>query len=1321
MGFTKVAASGITTDQTFIFTNINASGVITATSFSGDGSGLENVEVVGVNTSGTSTFSNINASGVITATSFSGDGSNLSNTGSTLSAASGSQRVVLTSQTSGTMTASSTDSDLAYNASTNTLSVVNFSASGNVSIAGTLTYEDVTNVDSIGLITARSGVKVQTGSATTALVVEGDTRVTGILTIGTSSITLDGTNDVAHVGAALTLGHTEGLQYHTQNLHAGGFEVNNINASGIITASSFYGDGSNLVGAGATLLGELDDVVVDNIGVGTDQTLIWNNSLGRWERGYPNALPIFGSATLTSSDSSDGRFSNEQFSLAINMNDEGYPVSTKKVKLSITDSTNIISRATSSDISSVNSTYSYSDLGSMNNNGPDTPTHQWKIIWSDLYDAFIMWKDSVYSGDYRIKISRDGETWTNINTATDTYINGSQSALPYIFGLAQHPNTGMFLMISGTNWNSSTSRTSLYSYDLINWYTFGSYTSYNTGASSTGLQWCQQSSSVTGYWYAIDVGTGNYGRVLRFTESGTSSTWATGNQTWTQLYYSKSQNTLIMLGQGNHGGNYHAKFTVNPDASSPTFYSGWYVSGGSNVVDMPYGVVYAEGSFNQWYWLGYDRQVRSGAPSNNFDSRSGLTLVKDLSLDTGADLMNGSTNGSIWYDSELDILLVSGQNTTDGNGIIRYCVGGDTSTWYTVRYPENHASSSDSYYLRGTTGDNGGGPYAYSPKLKKYLASTYTSNSSVNDRIWASNTLGITTTRTLLTFNDSVGLSTFTHAEAIVQSDGNATGYVEEVNTSNSTMVVKVDTGTFTSGVGKFVSGGERNTSLVYAAMSNTGVITSFVSTDPGFITLSGSSPYTITMPATDDARVDLDAKFGAGSQMSVSVEASNKLGSVSGSATLTPTSDRTAASFTWNADTDAYTNTTTAANRIIDAQARMRRCLVTDAGSVTYLDADDSTKLAGDWIRLCEHTELDTARTGTHGAETANTPLRSGLSTWTAGTYRRGQLVIHSSSVWECLAETTTASPAAGSSVATLDGTAGQVMVEIPLFSVKHTRTASGSYNEHGFYLIRGAKTDDGYAVHPAFVQQDSSYRPFIYVGAYLGSGNGGKNSVSGQTNAANYTRAYARDEARDHGDGWSIMSLYQYNAIQWLMITEYQNMDSQEVLGNGAVTGSDYDVTTGLSNTRGNRCGNVYNAGGSTSDYVSYRGIENVYGRAYQWVDGANVTSGTSLYVTSDRRYMLETTTQNMTSYATIGGSDGGHIRDLSAGVLFISSSTTSGSSTTYAADSLGLSSGDRNMRVGGIAADGSSAGVFRQNYSTNASTTTSSTSSRISFAEE
>ena len=127
------------------------------------------------------------------------------------------------------------------------------SFTGNVSIAGTLTYEDVTNVDSIGLGTFRNGLQVLTGTATTALVVDGDARVTGILTVGSSSLTLDGTNNLVNVGTALTLGHTQGLQFHTQNLHAAGFEINNVNASGIITASQFVGDGSNLSNTGSTL------------------------------------------------------------------------------------------------------------------------------------------------------------------------------------------------------------------------------------------------------------------------------------------------------------------------------------------------------------------------------------------------------------------------------------------------------------------------------------------------------------------------------------------------------------------------------------------------------------------------------------------------------------------------------------------------------------------------------------------------------------------------------------------------------------------------------------------------------------------------------------------------------------------------------------------------------------------------------------------------------------------------------------------------------------------------------------------------------------
>ena len=42
----------------------------------------------------------------------------------------------------------------------------NLTVGGNLGVGGTLTYEDVTNIDSVGLITARSGINISSGSLT---------------------------------------------------------------------------------------------------------------------------------------------------------------------------------------------------------------------------------------------------------------------------------------------------------------------------------------------------------------------------------------------------------------------------------------------------------------------------------------------------------------------------------------------------------------------------------------------------------------------------------------------------------------------------------------------------------------------------------------------------------------------------------------------------------------------------------------------------------------------------------------------------------------------------------------------------------------------------------------------------------------------------------------------------------------------------------------------------------------------------------------------------------------------------------------------------
>ena len=113
--------------------NISAGSSITATNFYGDASTLSGVTL--------DPAANINTSGTITASSFTGNGAGLTNV------------PVSNAATASGLTGSPS------------IDVTNITASGNVSIGGTLTYEDVTNIDSVGVITARSGLKILGGGA----------------------------------------------------------------------------------------------------------------------------------------------------------------------------------------------------------------------------------------------------------------------------------------------------------------------------------------------------------------------------------------------------------------------------------------------------------------------------------------------------------------------------------------------------------------------------------------------------------------------------------------------------------------------------------------------------------------------------------------------------------------------------------------------------------------------------------------------------------------------------------------------------------------------------------------------------------------------------------------------------------------------------------------------------------------------------------------------------------------------------------------------------------------------------------------------------
>ena len=117
----------------------------------------------------------VSVTGVLTATSFSGS---LAGTASTATAATNAYGLIGSP-----------------NISVGTVSGTTGTFSGNVSVGGTLTYDDVTNIDSVGLITARSGINVLAGVSTFAAQIEanGGTKITGSQT---SNISAMGANSV---------------------------------------------------------------------------------------------------------------------------------------------------------------------------------------------------------------------------------------------------------------------------------------------------------------------------------------------------------------------------------------------------------------------------------------------------------------------------------------------------------------------------------------------------------------------------------------------------------------------------------------------------------------------------------------------------------------------------------------------------------------------------------------------------------------------------------------------------------------------------------------------------------------------------------------------------------------------------------------------------------------------------------------------------------------------------------------------------------------------------------------------------------------------
>lgn len=331
------------------------------------------------------------------------------------------------------------------------------------------------------------------------------------------------------------------------------------------------------------------------------------------------------------------------------------------------------------------------------------------------------------------------------------------------------------------------------------------------------------------------------------------------------------------------------------------------------------------------------------------------------------------------------------------------------------------------------------------------------------------------------------------------------------------------------------------------------------------------------------------------------------------------------------------------------------------------------------------------------------------------------------------------------GGAPAKLDGTDGQVMVEVPAFWVKFEADGNKRRCLMSLHALPGfTKWEKLYiSAYEATVQRSTSKLSSIVntTPDYRGGNNdasrdGELNSLLGRP-ASSFSMEEVRTFAKNRGaSNWSCYTYQAHKELFWLYAVEYASFNSQEDftasldesgckqggLGKAlsAISGWSYSHGTpvapcGVTNLLGNASGIVplsvrtSENGGSVKirDYVvpSYRGIENPFGHIFKMVDGAKCiihTNGDCDFFVADNRASWSDSGVDGYEYRGVLAAKGGYSRELLVGSAGdIAPKKVGGGSSAYFCDGFFRVGGGRSdiehiITVGGTASSGSYAGL-------------------------
>ena len=320
------------------------------------------------------------------------------------------------------------------------------------------------------------------------------------------------------------------------------------------------------------------------------------------------------------------------------------------------------------------------------------------------------------------------------------------------------------------------------------------------------------------------------------------------------------------------------------------------------------------------------------------------------------------------------------------------------------------------------------------------------------------------------------------------------------------------------------------------------------------------------------------------------------------------------------------------------------------------------------------------------------------------------------------------------GGAPAKLDGTDGQVMVEVPAFYVKFETEGNKRRCLMSLHALPGfTKWEKLYiSAFEATIQRSTNKLSSVVNNSadYRGGNNdasrdGAFNTLLGRP-ASDLTIVKARSAARARGaSGWSCYTYQAHKELFWLFAVEYCNFNSQDDysaaldaqgckqggLGDSATSIPSWHnylyspvVQCGRTLSLGNASGVEVVAIGSTASGVvpvpSYRGVEMPFGHLWKLVDGVMVGGGSStikLYTSTDPgAFGGDLSSFSLVGEATTGD---GYVKDIVLGVGGeIMAKAYGGGSSAYFCDKQVINAGSGlSMCVGGAGLSSRDAGFL------------------------